>query len=78
MIKTIRPRVLLVVFFISYLFMVGYTAEAEDIRYKIIGQQSGLSDNKIQSILQDSLGTCWVGTAKGLDRIYEGRDNPRP
>lgn len=72
MIKITRPRVLAVLF-ISYLFMVGYTAEAEDIRYKIIGQQSGLSDNKIQSILQDSLGTCWVGTAKGLDRIYEGR-----
>lgn len=53
--------------------MTGYTAVADNTRYRIIGQQEGLSDNKVQSILRDSLGTCWVGTARGLDRIYEGR-----
>ncbi len=40
-------------------------------RYRIIGKKDGLSSNKTQDILRDSLGTCWVGTAKGLDRIYE-------
>lgn len=32
-----------------------------------------MSENKIQSIARDSLGTFWVGTTKGLDRIFEKR-----
>lgn len=55
------------------ILVTGHTAETESSRYRMIGQQEGLSDNKVQSILKDSLGTCWVGTARGLDRIYEGR-----
>ena len=44
-----------------------------DIGHRIIRQSDGLSDNKIQSLMRDTLGTLWVGTAKGLNRIYEGR-----
>lgn len=43
------------------------------IKYKIFGQKDGLSENKIQSIVKDSLGTFWIGTTKGLDRIFEKR-----
>lgn len=43
------------------------------IRYYVIGQKDGLSENKIQSIVKDSLGTFWVGTTKGLNRVFEKR-----
>lgn len=43
------------------------------VKYKIFGQKDGLSENKIQSIVKDSLGTFWIGTTKGLDRIFENR-----
>lgn len=46
---------------------------SDDIGHRIIRQSDGLTDNKIQSLLRDTLGTLWVGTAKGLNRIYEGR-----
>lgn len=41
------------------------------IRYSIIGQTDGLASNKVTSIAKDSLGTIWIGTRKGLDRICE-------
>ena len=46
---------------------------SDDIGHRIIRQSNGLADNKIQSLMRDTLGTLWVGTAKGLNRIYEGR-----
>lgn len=42
-------------------------------KYRIIGHNDGLADNKIKSIVEDSLGTCWVGTTRGINRIFEGR-----
>ncbi|MGN1045456.1 MAG: response regulator [Candidatus Cryptobacteroides sp.] len=42
-------------------------------KYRIIGHNDGLADNKIQSIVEDTLGTCWVGTTRGINRIFEGR-----
>ena len=42
-------------------------------KYRIIGHNDGLADNKIKSIVKDSLGTCWVGTTRGINRIFEGR-----
>ncbi len=52
------------------------SARAEDglyTKYRIIGHNDGLADNKIKSIVEDSLGTCWVGTTRGINRIFEGR-----
>ena len=46
---------------------------SDDIGHRIIRQSNGLADNKIQSLMRDTLGTLWAGTAKGLNRIYEGR-----
>ena len=37
------------------------------------GQKDGLSGNKIQSIVKDSLGTYWIGTTRGLDRLSENK-----
>ena len=42
-------------------------------KYRIIGHNDGLADNKIKSIVEDSLGTCWIGTTRGINRIFEGR-----
>ena len=39
----------------------------------LITQKDGLSDNKVTSISRDTLGTYWIGTMKGLDRICEGK-----
>ena len=42
-------------------------------RHRIINPETGLSSYKVICISKDTLGTLWVGTSKGLDRIYEGR-----
>lgn len=42
-------------------------------RHRIINPETGLSSYKVLCISKDTLGTLWVGTSKGLDRIYEGR-----
>ena len=42
-------------------------------RHRIINPETGLSSYKVTCISKDTLGTLWVGTSKGLDRIYEGR-----
>lgn len=39
----------------------------------ITGQKDGLSGNKIQAIVKDTLGTYWIGTTQGLDRLYENK-----
>ena len=39
----------------------------------ITGEKEGLSGNRVQSIVKDSIGTYWIGTTKGLDRLYEGK-----
>ena len=44
----------------------------KDVGHRIIKQSDGLADNNIRSLERDTLGTLWVGTAKGLNRIYEG------
>lgn len=51
------------------------------MQYNIIGSQAGLVGNRVLDIEQDSLGTIWIGTDKGIGRISEnevinyGRDS---
>lgn len=40
---------------------------------KEIGLREGLSGNKVTAIVKDSVGTLWVGTTNGLDRLYENK-----
>lgn len=55
-----------------HIFICSFTG-IQDVSHRIIRQGDGLADNKIQSLIRDTLGTLWVGTAKGLNRIYEGQ-----
>ena len=68
-IKTIS----LFIWFVALHISLSSFAIAENVSHRIIGQGEGLADNKIQSLMRDTLGTLWVGTAKGLNRIYEGK-----
>ena len=50
------------------------TSDRSSFRIKrTTGQKDGLSGNKIQAIVKDTLGTYWVGTTRGLDRLSENK-----
>ena len=57
----------------------AYGTDGSPYRIKrITGQKEGLSGNKIQSIVKDSLGTYWIGTTRGLDRLSENKKQDSP
>ncbi|WKN31512.1 two-component regulator propeller domain-containing protein [Porifericola rhodea] len=52
----------------------GYAQElADKLTFYLLDTESGLSNNTINSIVQDSVGFIWVGTTEGLNR-YDGRN----
>ena len=63
------------VVFISCLFLFFLTIPNKlvsgELRFKKLGLENGLSQNRIFSIIQDSKGFIWVGTEDGLNR-YDG------
>lgn len=48
------------------------TAQDSDPFFKIYGTENGLSNKKVNAILEDSRGFIWIGTEDGLNR-YDGR-----
>lgn len=60
-----------VLFSISFFFFShNLLCQNQDV-FKQISSQHGLSNNRITSIVQDSLGFIWVGTKNGLNK-YDG------
>lgn len=59
--------------FITFALVVAtvLTAVAVPYRFRPIESSNGLSNNKINSMLRDSTGFVWIGTASGLNR-YDG------
>lgn len=52
----------------------AYGTDGSPYRIKrTTGQKDGLSGNKIQAIVKDTMGTYWVGTTRGLDRLSENK-----
>ncbi len=61
------------IFFIGSLLLPGITvAQIPDIRFEKYTMQEGLTQNSTGTLLKDSRGFLWIGTAWGLNR-YDGR-----
>jgi ligand-binding sensor domain-containing protein len=58
------PLICLLVLAISHL-----AAQPKQVKFKRLGLKDGLSHPEIWSILKDSRGFVWFGTAMGLDRF---------
>lgn len=65
--------IILAIFLFSIQVPTLAAATGHYARCRITGQTEGLSTNRVTSISKDSLGTFWIGTEKGLDRICEGQ-----
>lgn len=70
------------IFLLLIVFMYGHITYAqklagdsqpvtENLRFHLIDDEAGLSNNTVNSIAQDSLGFIWIGTVDGLNR-YDG------
>ena len=61
---------------------VSANAQAPTLRFEHLGQDQGLSESTVTSILEDQKGFMWFGTYDGLNR-YDGntfsiyRNDPR-
>jgi ligand-binding sensor domain-containing protein len=58
-------------FFTCIIFANSFSTENSNYNFKKIGIEEGLSQSSISSIVQDSRGYIWFGTATGLNR-YDG------
>lgn len=48
-----------------------YNVFSQDIRFKHLAKEDGLSQSRVNALLQDKFGFIWVGTDDGLNR-YDG------
>jgi ligand-binding sensor domain-containing protein len=53
------------------LALIAMPARAQELRFRQLTPDAGLSSSYVQSIFQDRTGFLWFGTDKGLDR-YDG------
>lgn len=53
-------------------FLIPIQAESEELYFKRVGTNEGLSQNTVNEIIQDSRGFVWLGTKDGLNR-YDGK-----
>lgn len=65
---TIRSTLLLIIIF---LLLNGFAFSKDDVTFIQMDKSSGLSDNTVVSIIQDSRGFMWLGTGAGLN-YYDG------
>lgn len=65
----------LLFFYLSYGYSQGHKKQSKliekELYFYLLDVESGLSNDGINSIVQDSLGFIWIGTQEGLDR-YDG------
>jgi len=62
-----------ITYFLSFFLAVAICAQTEPYRVKNITLETGIANNTVYSILQDSKGYMWFGTSSGLNR-YDGYD----
>jgi signal transduction histidine kinase/ligand-binding sensor domain-containing protein len=58
---------------IAFLYMFAMQAQPPALYFKRLNQANGLSNNKVNCILQDKRGFTWIGTDDGLNR-YDGNN----
>ena len=51
------------------IFITSFALHGEDIRFRTIQESGGLASNHVLSMLRDSNGFMWFGTASGLNRF---------
>ncbi|TAD99671.1 MAG: hypothetical protein EAZ97_08165 [Bacteroidetes bacterium] len=68
MISWIKPIAILFV-----LFFYAFLIQAQNLRFKHLETENGLSNSSVRCILQDKEGFMWFGTENGLNR-YDGYD----
>lgn len=51
------------------IFIASFALHGEDIRFRTIQESGGLASNHVLSMLRDSNGFMWFGTASGLNRF---------
>lgn len=58
---------------ILYLFLILFTSSsfAQQVKFKQLTMEDGLSNNKVYTVIQDRNGFIWFGTSDGLNR-YDG------
>ena len=61
----------LILFFLLQAGCISISGQQENLRFEHLDINSGLSQNHIMCILQDSRGFMWFGTRDGLNR-YDG------
>ena len=82
-IKSIKILFICILFILtSFSFNVSASEESNNITFKNITTEDGLSQTTAQYIFQDSKGYMWIGTADGLNRyngsefkVYKYREN---
>ena len=63
--RIIAVNILSVLKFILILMIVPVTSIAQDLKFKHLGSDQGLSQVSVQSIIQDSDGFMWFATQDG-------------